>query len=70
MFSDPLDTKVPQFEILPGGTSVWIRFGNMIEKRRGPVPETYYVQQGRMDSDGLPEYRLRAADGQPGYGRP
>ena len=36
----------------------------------GLVPETYSVQQGRTGSDGLPEYRLRAADGQTVYGRP
>ena len=48
---------------------VWIRFEYIFEECRGRLPATYYVQQGRMGSDGLPEYRLRAADGQPVYGR-
>ena len=34
----------------------------IFEERRRLVPETYYVQRRRMGSDGLPEYRRRAAD--------
>ena len=66
MFIDPRETKV---SILPDDTPVWIRFSYMIEERHGLVPETYYLHQGRMDSDGFSEYRLRAADGYPVYRR-
>ena len=69
MFSNPRDTEVSQCKILPVDAVVWIRIECISEQRRGLVPEIYYVQQGRMGSDGLPEYRLRAVDGQPMYGR-
>ena len=69
MFSNPRDTEVSQCKILPVDAVVRIRIECISEERRGLVPEVYYVQQGRMDSDGLPDYRLRAVDGQPVYAR-
>lgn len=69
MFSNPRDTEVSQCKILSVDAVVWIRIECISEERRELVPEIYYVQEGRMRSYGLPEYRLRAADGQPVYAR-
>ncbi|KAL2048236.1 hypothetical protein N7G274_000147 [Stereocaulon virgatum] len=50
------------------GQAVYISHDYHCQSRSGHLPEIYYIQSGRHDYTGNPQYRLQTRDGRTAYG--